>query len=254
MRLMEGLCGAPCDQAPTPPSSFSRILGIWIPNNAFLIWQPVIIRTSGRHYSRTGRKAKKLWAVAMTHLPRETILPLKVRPDTLLGYKAAQVHGLLKDNGIETGDVDCKQGCLVYGAAALDTELADQFWDIGFQDVDDTDDQGLTALIKLRYSTDHSRTTPFGHLEMASWLIDKGTDTALCPIIYDFLALHLLGATLGWSIAEWAESSSQLTSSYEAVHWCVRMHEVLSKKKPLSEEEKNENREIGLIFEPESEE
>jgi hypothetical protein len=32
------------------------------------------------------------------------------------------------------------------------------------------------------------------------------------------------------------------------------MHEVLSKKKPLSEEEKNENREIGVILEPESEE
>jgi hypothetical protein len=153
----------------------------------------------------------------MTHLPRETILPLKVRPDTLLGYKAAQVHALLKDNGIETGDVDCKQGCLVYGAAALDTELADQFWDIGFQDVDDTDDQGLTALMKLRYSTDHSRSTPLGHLEMASWLIEKGADTALCPIIYDFSALHVLGAILGWSIAEWTESSYQLTSSYEAV-------------------------------------
>jgi hypothetical protein len=156
---------------------------------------------------------KKFVGIAMTSLPTETILQLRVRPDTLLGYQAAHVHALLEGDGIETGDIDFRRGRLIYETAGLDTELADQFWEIGFRDVDDRDDQGMTALMKLvtRISI------PLGLLRMASWLIGKGADTGICPMIYDCSALHFLGATLGCSIDANTPSLFQLASSYEAV-------------------------------------
>lgn len=163
-------------------------------------------------------RRKKLWAVAMTQLPTETLLQLKIQPDTLLGYQAAQVNALLEDNGIETGDFDCREGWLVYQAADFNTELADQFWDIGFRDVDDMDDQGMTALMRLdRFDYYGLRRNPHELLRMASWLIGKGADTGLCPMIYDFSALHFLGAALGCSIATWTDPSSQFMSGYETV-------------------------------------
>jgi hypothetical protein len=154
----------------------------------------------------------------MTHLPPETILHLKVRPDTLLGYEAAQVRALLEENGIETGDVGWRKGELIYEAAGLNLELADQFWDIGFRDVDDMDDRGMTALMKLTTFLDYYRTSaPHDILGMAAWLIGKGADTGLCPMTYDFSALHFLGAALGSSMAKRTHSKSRLPSSYDAV-------------------------------------
>jgi hypothetical protein len=163
-------------------------------------------------------RRKKLWGIAMTHLPPETILQLKVRPDTLLGYKAAQVHALLEENGIETGDGGWCQGRLIYEAARLNLELADQFWDIGFRDVDDMDDQGMTALMTLnRFLNYYPTSAPHYILGMAAWLIGKGADTGLCPMTYDFSALHFLGAALGSTMAKWTHPRSRLPSSYDAV-------------------------------------
>lgn len=166
-------------------------------------------------------KRKHLLELAEAHLPRATLSRLGVRPDTLLGYKAAEVNRLLnqslKDDGFPSGGV-LWTGWLVYEAACLNTDLADQLWDAGFRDVDDMDRQGVTALMKLKATLTRDRlSTPLELLKMASWLVGKGADPHRCPVRYDYSALHFLSTTLGYAIDETTDPLSQAPASIEAM-------------------------------------
>lgn len=142
-------------------------------------------------------RRKQLWDIAVKRLPSGTLSQLGVKPSTLLGYKAAQVYKILKTKGVSTGDIERRQGWLVYEAASLDTDLADRLWDVGFRDVDDVDDQGMTALMKVYKYPRYGPYTAQRSFNMASWLIGKAADTRLSPVICEYTALHFLGAIFG---------------------------------------------------------
>lgn len=186
---------------------------------------------------------KQLWDTAVTQLPIETLLQLNIRPDTLLGFKAAQVHCLLEAHGVNTNHIRSREGWLVYNAVEANTELANQMWDHGFRDVDDKDDMGMNALMKLKSLPEFGKGPPsLRLLKMASWLIEKGADIRLCPKIGDYSALHFLAASLADSLSLWAvwvdeqtvttENSvrknnflSQLPSSLEAVLHSILLYD-----------------------------
>lgn len=162
-------------------------------------------------------KRKHLSHLAEAHLPRETLSRLGVQPGTLLGYKAPEVNQLLEDQGISSRE-EFWIGWLIYEMAGTNTDLADQLWDSGFRNVDDMDAQGATALMKLESPLQHGRSIePLAHLRMGSWLIEKGANTRLCPVIYEYSALHFLGAALGYAIDETTDPLSQAPASIEAV-------------------------------------
>ncbi|KAJ5370283.1 uncharacterized protein N7496_006375 [Penicillium cataractarum] len=169
---------------------------------------------------------KQLWNTALTHLPMETLLQLNIRPDTVLGFNAAQVHCLLETHGVNTNHIGSREGWLIYRAAKLNTELANQMWDHGFRDVDEKDDMGMTALMKLQSFLDFGKGPPaLKLLEMASWLIKKGADGRLCPKICDYSALHFVAASLAESLGSWGWVATQSET----------IENLLAKMNPLSQ-------------------
>lgn len=162
-------------------------------------------------------RRKQLWDIAVKRLPSGTLSQLGVKPGTLLGYKAAQVYKILKTKGISAGDIECRQGWLVYEAASLDTDLADRLWDVGFRDVDDVDDQGMTALMTVDKYPRYGPYSAQRSFNMVSLLIGKGADTRLSTVIWKYTALHFVGAVFG-RLSHWPrDPPEQGPSNFEIV-------------------------------------
>lgn len=100
---------------------------------------------------------------------------------------------------IRAKDIRCRKGWLVYKAVSVNTRLADQAWDIGFQDTAEMDDMGIIGLMRLKLTPKFGIKLPALNFQnMAPILVStpRYATTQIC----NYSALHPLAATFTGSL------------------------------------------------------
>jgi hypothetical protein len=163
-------------------------------------------------------RRRQLHDLALTHLPSETVSRLQIKSNSLLGFDSAEAYLLLKKQDLVIDMTEEEHGWLIYEAVGSDVQLADLLWDAGFRDVDDLNDVGETALMRLGNHDfqNPEEPLPLGILEMAEWLISKGAN--INHMKSDSPALHYLGYSVGSDtqlVSPWIKSDqfSQVSKS-----------------------------------------
>ncbi|PYI01492.1 hypothetical protein BO78DRAFT_401250 [Aspergillus sclerotiicarbonarius CBS 121057] len=143
-------------------------------------------------------KRRRLQALAETHLPSETLSQLGIRSDCLMGFNAAAVCARLRANSVSIRrDLMEGKGWLIYNGGWWGCKSADLLWDAGFRNIDETDEQGFTALMHTpQYPESVHQFLPL--LIYAQWLVSHGAN------IYhprqEAPALHYLAENVGLSL------------------------------------------------------
>ncbi|KAJ6004753.1 hypothetical protein N7540_012552 [Penicillium herquei] len=142
---------------------------------------------------------KHIQTLAETYLPSKQLARLALKPGSLLGgYQAFHACGMLRARDI---DVKCimHYPWLMYDTFGEDIELAEVLWNVGFRDVDEAGDDGLTTL--MRRSKGGRNLNP---LKFYNWLVRKGADLHF-ESPSGIPALHYLARSIGRSLLKDAE-------------------------------------------------
>ena len=144
-------------------------------------------------------RRKRLKALAHEHLPDAVCTQLNLFSDGLLDKHAYNTCEALRKADVAVSSallVRYPEFDIAYHRVSLHLDEAEEYWKLGFRDVDGYNAVGLTPLMVIRYLSLHQ------HMEKVRWLVGKGADIQKNPSANSrfntsLTAAHFLARSIG---------------------------------------------------------